>query len=173
MSEVRLEHEWIGKVLLKVTLRLDDRLLHVDRMNPTSAQARARFLKTAKEKEPALNDEMLDAVLMDVAQQGPEGSQNGDGLPGSPLNIEPPVASQEPVQGHLLLDEIRDLLARYVVLHHHAHEAVALWTLFTYVFEAFECSPRLLISSSEPRCGKTIRIFSGWSTPPTTCTSLL
>lgn len=58
--------------------------------------------------------------------------------------------------GEKLLDDLRDTLTRYVALpSSHAAAAVTLWITATHALPAFECAPRLVITSPEKRCGKT------------------
>jgi hypothetical protein len=55
-----------------------------------------------------------------------------------------------------LLDELLAVFKRYVVFpDEHAAVAVTLWTAVTHALPAFECAPRLVITSPEKRCGKT------------------
>ena len=61
----------------------------------------------------------------------------------------------EPVDGNLLLDELRDLLERFVILPDCAAETLALWIIHTYTFQLREVSTYLGIESPEKRCGKT------------------
>jgi len=61
----------------------------------------------------------------------------------------------EKVDGAVLLSEIRTLILRYVVLPYGAAEALALWCLGTYCFDAFRIWAKLTITSPEKRCGKT------------------
>jgi len=69
-----------------------------------------------------------------------------------PLPVEP---WPEPVDGQLLLDELRRAFERFVVLPKFAPEALALWTLHTYAFQLREVSAYLGIESPVKRCGKT------------------
>jgi putative DNA primase/helicase len=55
-----------------------------------------------------------------------------------------------------LLDGLRWHFARYVVLPKHADVALALWTLHTWVFDCFDITPYLAITSPTRRCGKTL-----------------
>jgi len=58
--------------------------------------------------------------------------------------------------GHVLLDEVADALARFVVFPGGEHwDAVALWVAHCHVVDAFESSPRLALLSPEPASGKT------------------
>jgi hypothetical protein len=55
-----------------------------------------------------------------------------------------------------LFDELRDTLTRYVAFpDRHASAAVALWIVVTHALPAFECAPRLVLTSPEKRCAKS------------------
>jgi putative DNA primase/helicase len=62
----------------------------------------------------------------------------------------------EEVDGDALLDELRKHLRRYIVLPPHADAALSLWVLQTWVFDVFDLSPYLAITSPTRRCGKTV-----------------
>ena len=62
----------------------------------------------------------------------------------------------EEIDGDALLDELRNHFRRYVVLPEEADVALALWVLHTWVFECFDITPYLAITSPTPRCGKTV-----------------
>jgi hypothetical protein len=68
-------------------------------------------------------------------------------------NVEP---WPEEVAGAALLDELRNYFTRYVVLPGEADVALALWVLHTWVFECFDITPYLAITSPTRRCGKTV-----------------
>jgi Protein of unknown function (DUF3631) len=58
--------------------------------------------------------------------------------------------------GAQLLDALLATLTRYVVFpDRNSAVAVALWIAATHALPAFECAPRLVITSPEKRCGKT------------------
>ena len=59
------------------------------------------------------------------------------------------------VDGGQLLDELTYTLARFVSARSGLLETVALWILYSYVFDAFDLSPILAITSPEKRCGKS------------------
>jgi hypothetical protein len=66
------------------------------------------------------------------------------------------IPEPEAVNGAALLDELRDTINRYVVLPSgHAASASTLWIAVTHALPAFECAPRLVITSPGKRCGKT------------------
>lgn len=54
-----------------------------------------------------------------------------------------------------LLNEIRTELKRYLVLPQHADTALALWVVFTWVYDTFDACPLVLLTSPEKRSGKT------------------
>jgi len=60
-----------------------------------------------------------------------------------------------PVDGAKLLDSLEAAINRHVALAPAAAAALATWILHTYVFDAFSHTPRLLITSPAPRCGKS------------------
>jgi Protein of unknown function (DUF3631) len=69
-------------------------------------------------------------------------------------NVEP---WPESVNGVVLLSDIRKHLKNYVVLSsQHAETAIALWILHTWVFDAFDITPYLAITSPSRRCGKSL-----------------
>src|SRR2546421_13110093 len=61
----------------------------------------------------------------------------------------------ESVDGALLLDQVRGIMRRGVVLPQWAPEALALWTPHTYAFPFREVSTYIGVESPEKRCGKT------------------
>lgn len=69
--------------------------------------------------------------------------------------LETPEPWPEVVCGERQLDDLESLFNRYVVLPPGGAVTLALWTLYTYVFDAFDTSPLLVLSSPEKRCGKT------------------
>jgi hypothetical protein len=69
----------------------------------------------------------------------------------------PPIEPwHESVSGQELADEINSIFRKYVSLPDGASDALTLWVLHTYIFNAFEYTPRICIISPEKRCGKTL-----------------
>ncbi|MDT5012797.1 MAG: hypothetical protein QOH57_4414, partial [Mycobacterium sp.] len=61
-----------------------------------------------------------------------------------------------PGPGAELLDNLLGTIKRYVIFpDDHAAVSTALWIAATHALPAFECAPRLVITSPEKRCGKT------------------
>jgi putative DNA primase/helicase len=64
--------------------------------------------------------------------------------------------SSDPVDGAALLDELRQYFNRYAVTPKHADVLLALWALHTWVFNSFDITPYLVITSPTRRCGKSL-----------------
>lgn len=61
-----------------------------------------------------------------------------------------------PDEGVELLEELLATLKKYVIFPtEHAAVATALWITVTHALPAFQCAPRLVITSPQKRCGKT------------------
>jgi putative DNA primase/helicase len=67
-----------------------------------------------------------------------------------------PESWPQPVDGASLLDEIANVLCRFIVLPLDEIKATALWILHTYAIDATSICPILIIKSAEKRCGKTL-----------------
>ncbi len=74
---------------------------------------------------------------------------------GRGIGLHDPEPWPEPVVLPDLLDEISEAVSRHVVLPNHAADVIALWVAHTWVYEKFEHSPRLGITSPVARCGKS------------------
>jgi Protein of unknown function (DUF3631) len=61
----------------------------------------------------------------------------------------------DPVDGAELLADLEAYLARFVHAEAESIHAVALWILWTYVFDLFDIAPLLVLTSPTKRCGKT------------------
>lgn len=87
------------------------------------------------------------------ARANPEGVQPPPAPPPPPP---PPAAPSPPEDGAALLDDLLAVVRRYVVLpDDYAAVAVTLWIAATHALPAFECAPRLVVTSPDKRCGKT------------------
>src|SRR5688572_32508858 len=71
------------------------------------------------------------------------------------LTWEEVQAWKEAVDGAKLLDELREVFRRYVVLPKWGAEMLALWTVHTYAWQLREVTTYVGVSSPEKRCGKT------------------
>jgi hypothetical protein len=68
-------------------------------------------------------------------------------------DVEP---AAEEVDGPTLLQDLINYFIRYAVLPPHAALVLALWTIHTYALDAFDYTPRIIVKSPEPECGKTL-----------------
>src|SRR5438874_6252616 len=71
------------------------------------------------------------------------------------LKIVDPEPWADPVHGAMLLNELQQILTRFVVLPKAVPEALALWILHTYAFHLRDVTTYIGIESPEKRCGKT------------------
>src|SRR5260370_29623285 len=72
-------------------------------------------------------------------------------------NVEP---SAGPVDGAALLNNLRQVFRRYVVLPKGADIALPLWVLHAWTMDARDVSPLLMLVSPTKRCGKTTALSS-------------
>jgi hypothetical protein len=111
-------------------------------------------------------------------EKAPTNGVSGAGTPapsksgrqGSALDEDPPHWQvehwPEAVRTDQLLDEICEVLRRYMVLPKHAAEAMALWVLHAWSIGAWEISPLLIVVSPTKQCGKsTLLAILFWILP--------
>jgi hypothetical protein len=74
--------------------------------------------------------------------------------------------SSEAVDGAALLDSLRAVFRRYIMLPPSADIALPLWVLHAWTHDVCEISPILCLTSPAPRCGKTsVMILLTYLTP--------
>ena len=78
-----------------------------------------------------------------------------DGKQGKAIEFEEVEPWPSTVDGAQLLDDLVSIIRRFVVLPPHGAEAMALWIAHTYLLDAAEHTPRLVLSSPVLRCGKS------------------
>lgn len=159
---------WAG-TKVRVTLTQGTEVLFVDAVDPVGAESRRRLLDRIAEKFPAADRQPIEARLLEMATAGPPKAEE------TTFAIPPnPPAWDEHVPGDQLLGEIAALLTRHVVLPECAADAIALWVVSTFVFDRFAYSPRLLVSSPDKRCGKSLllRFVAALSARPLTCENI-
>jgi putative DNA primase/helicase len=61
----------------------------------------------------------------------------------------------KPVDGVELLDDLREIFERYLILPEHGSVTMALWVMHAHAIDAAYVSPFLMFSSPEMRCGKS------------------
>jgi putative DNA primase/helicase len=95
--------------------------------------------------------------VLDDAVKGarPRSDDAGDKRAGSAFEIADIEPWDDDVDGAALLDEIAATFRRFLSLPDGAADVLALWALYTFAFERFFISPRLVIRSPEKQCGKS------------------
>jgi hypothetical protein len=109
-----------------------------------------------RERLPAAKKLGVRASILDklVAAERPhDETQPGQGRP---IELPDVVPWDEPVNGDALLSELTAAISRYVVLPNGAALVIALWAVHSYVFDCFQCTPRLAITAPTKGCGKTL-----------------
>ena len=92
-----------------------------------------------------------DAV--EAARKEPKGN---DGLQGRAIVWPETERWTEPVDGAALLTDLSSLIGRYVSMPVHAADAVALWSVATWLHEHLKVSTFLNVTSATKRCGKSL-----------------
>jgi putative DNA primase/helicase len=100
----------------------------------------------------------LDRVVRDHRAQNEE---DNEALPHWKVESLP-----DPVDGAALLNAIRQIFRRYIILPKDADIALALWVLHTWTMDAGDISPFMVLVSPTKRCGKTsVLILLQYLTP--------
>lgn len=82
--------------------------------------------------------------------------------PGNEIGFTPVEEWPEPVSAAAILPDLIAAIRRHVAMPESLALVTALWTMHTHALNAFDISPRLVITSAEPGCGKTtlLRLLS-------------
>jgi hypothetical protein len=93
---------------------------------------------------------------LDVLVQNARGDDDvADGLQGRPLKLPTPEPWPDPVEGAALLFDLSEFFTLHAFLPERGAVALALWTVHTYAFQAFQITPRLHIRAVSKNSGKT------------------
>ena len=111
------------------------------------------YERARSEKAEALGirKSVLDRIVR-AARQEKTGESKGQG---QRLVLPEPEPWDEPVDGAALLDDLVRAFKRYLALVIGAAETLALWVVYTYLYDLFNIAARLALISPEKRCGKT------------------
>jgi putative DNA primase/helicase len=115
---------------------------------PERLLIRIQAAKRLKEIGVTKAAELVDSVI-DKTDKRPDGGHD-KAVPFAPHNPWP-----QPVDGAALLDAVVGFIERHMILEPGAAVAIALWAVYTHIFDAFDIAPILLVSSPVKRCGKT------------------
>jgi putative DNA primase/helicase len=81
-----------------------------------------------------------------------------EGSKGEELSFEEVLAWADPVVGAAILDEIREAFGRHVVAPSDSLDALTLWALGTWCYDAFPIFPKAFVTSPVKRCGKSVTL---------------
>lgn len=82
-------------------------------------------------------------------------SESAGGLQGRTVNLPDVEPWPEAVNGAEVLNAVAETYSRYVALPDGAADTAALWCAHAHAYDAFQCSPRLNVTSPEKQCGKS------------------
>lgn len=128
--------------------KLADEVARLAKMAPLEYAQRRK----AKADKLGVPVGMLDREIK-RARGDKAGAKHGQGRP---LDLPTPEPWPELVDGAALLDELAAAFERHVALPSYAATALVLWTMLTWCLDHCDCAPRLLLTSPEPECGKTL-----------------
>ena len=144
-----------GRVRCPVLLYLKtdpEHALATDELSIASATARAKYLATVSEEYQAEAGPLLEQLAAVAAAEAAR-PKSRDGVTADPFPVIEPW--EESVGGATLLDELVALIRTYMVLPEYGPEIVALWIAHTYVVNAADYTPYLLVTSPVRECGKS------------------
>ena len=158
-AAIDVQSRWLNKTTVHVSLLIGEHVQHTDEVRITSLAARCGFVDAAITACPGLGERRSDLLekLSAIAAAGPPAApqKKEEAGQGTAILLETPEPCDEAVDGAALLGEMRDVLLRFVELPVHGDVAVLLWVMHTYVIDSIDYSPRLLLTSAEPRSGKS------------------
>jgi hypothetical protein len=139
----RLTPDEVDTVLRAVAARIEDR----DALFRQGV--RNALIQALREKVDGAVADLVDAALaVKTVREKKEPKKES-------LVLSDPEPWPEEVDGESLLRELRNRYEAHLALPEGAATTLAVWTLYTYVFDAFVISPILGITSPEKGCGKT------------------
>src|SRR5262249_27330620 len=120
-------------------------------------------LEYDREREDAAARLGVRVATLDNVVRDKRASAHDDAATLSHWRVEP---SPVPVDGTALLDRLRQIFRRYIVLPKGADIALALWVLHAWTYDAGDISPFMVLVSPTRRCGKTsVLILLQYLTP--------
>ena len=98
----------------------------------------------------------LDKIVL--AKRAELGLGQDNSKQGRAIALPEPEPWPEPVDGVAMLEALAKTIGAYVIMPEHSRDAIALWTVHTYLLDQTFISPRLAIRSPTKQCGKTTLI---------------
>jgi putative DNA primase/helicase len=136
-------------------IALDAVAIEQDEKATIAGLAKLSPLQYDRQRSRAAEELGVSVSALDKAVKGAKASDADTKGQGRPLELPDVEPWGESVNGAELLDDICKAIQRYVVLPEGSADVMALWALHTHVFDCFNHSPRLAITSPEKGCGKT------------------
>lgn len=163
-----LDAIFLGIFPEETNAELDAKTIKIDDRNETDADEIKRLAKLSsieygRQRKPAAKKLGVPVRALDeeVNKHRKQNDENRAALPH--WQVEP---WRDAVATGQLLDSIATAFTRYIVLPKHAAEALALWILHAWTFDAGDISPFVVLTSPTKRCGKTSAlILLYWLTP--------
>ncbi len=99
----------------------------------------------------------LDQMWQEI-HHGDNGQEHDEERQGTAVVFRNPDPWKLPVKGGELLEDIADILSKYLILPAGAEDAIALWIIHAHAHDCATISPILCICSPQKRCGKSTLI---------------
>jgi hypothetical protein len=137
-----------------VTARRRGQTVARDLLNLNKATSRRKFAELLKDYGVTEDALLKLALAADEALTPDDHDANGS-LQGEPITFDDPEPWPDPVSLAEVLSEMHGLLTKHVIMQGGAADAVVLWVVHTYVMDAWQITPFLLINSPVKQCGKS------------------
>ena len=129
----------------------------LERLARLSAIEYGRARRAAAKVFGGVPVKFLDAAVAAKRAELGLDAQDG-GRQGKPAAFAEPEPWPEPVDGTKLLDQLAATIRSYIVMPDSSRDAIAVWTVHSYLLDRTPISPRLAIRSPTMQCGKTTLI---------------
>src|SRR5215471_8347260 len=120
--------------------------------SPVAQLARLSTFEYDRKRKGAAKAIGITVATLDKAVAKQRGRANAEDANLPHWKVEP---WSDVVAGDKLLNDLVAIFTRYVILAKHVAEALALWVVHAWAFEAWDISPFMVMVSPEKRCGKT------------------
>lgn len=127
-------------------ISFDDAISNAAELSAPEYERQRRMIAKGLGIRTIVLDRMVDAERPKVTATAHQGQA---------LDFPEVEAHEKPVDGFALLNEIAELFLRHIVLSVQAATGLALWSVWTYIVDAFTVAPLLGLASATKRCGKT------------------
>jgi putative DNA primase/helicase len=148
-----MRRQWLRSGRRKMNENID-RVIEIERLAAVDPIV-YEVTRAEAAKRLGMRAHVLDRVVRKKRRElGLETDDDDDGQ-GRAVKIADVLPWHEPVEGDMIATTLAAAVKNYAVLSDAAADAIALWTLHTWLVNAFTISPRLAIVSPTKGCGKT------------------